>query len=141
MKQQIDVLSRLASLRSNAVAQMFGRVNYQQNLCQRYRNNIIGLNRLCSFNVPASTPLQHDNQQSYRAALQKMVRVQQRELELAEETLARVQQELMAAMRSEKAITVAMDNKIQQWQQLLGQQEQKLQDGLAAQAWMHGRGI
>ena len=97
MKQQIETLGRLASLRSHRVRQMLGRVQYQQNLCQRYRNNITGLSRLCGFSVPMSTPLQQ-------------------------------------AMRSEKVVEHMIEGKLQQWQQLLAQQEQKIQDGLAAQA-------
>lgn len=137
MKEQIDVLSRLAQLRGNAVRQMLGRVTYQQNLCQRYRNNIIGLTRLCSFTVPMTTPLQRDNQHRYKASLHAMVEIQRRELKVAEEALARIQQEMFAAMRNEKVVTVAIDTKMAQWQELLSKQEQKLQDGLAAQAWWH----
>lgn len=135
MKEQIDVLRRLASLRNSQVQQMLGRVNYQQNLCQRYRNNIAGLSRLCTFTVPMTTPLQRDNQQRYKATLYKMVEMQRRELELAELNLKRIQGELLSAMRNEKVITQLMDSKIEEWNLLLGQQEQKIQDGLAAQAW------
>ncbi len=140
MKEQLAVLSRLASLRSTKVQQMLGRVTYQQNLCQRYRNNIIGLNRLCSFTVPMTTPLQRNNQQQYKATLHKMVELQQRELALAEENLARIQVELMAAMRSEKIVAHVIDAKMAQWQQQLNQQEQKIQDGLAAQSWWRAQG-
>lgn len=140
MKEQIEVLSRLASLRGNKVRQMLGRVSYQQNLCQRYRNNITGLGRLCGFSVPMTTPLQRDNQQRYKATLYKMVELQRRELQLAEENLARIQAELLAAMRSEKVVAQVIDTKMAQWQQLLAQQEQKIQDGLAAQAWWRGQG-
>lgn len=136
MKQQIELLSRLASLRNHKVKQMLGQVTYQQNLCQRYRNNITGLSRLCSFTVPMTTPLQRNNQNQYKMTLHKMVELQQRELTLAEQTLSRIRDELMAAMRSEKAVTHVIDNKMTQWQQLLGQQEQKIQDGLAAQSWL-----
>lgn len=135
MKEQIETLSRLASLRGNKVRQMLGRVTYQQNLCQRYRNNIAGLDRLCGYNAPVSTPLQRHNQQQYKATLHKMIEMQRRELAVAEETLGRIQAELMAAMRNEKVVTQVMESKISQWQQLLAQQEQKIQDGLAAQAW------
>ncbi|AQT59870.1 flagellar FliJ family protein [Cellvibrio sp. PSBB023] len=140
MKEQLAALSRLASLRSTKVQQMLGRVTYQQNLCQRYRNNIIGLNRLCSFTVPMTTPLQRNNQQQYKATLHKMVELQQRELALAEENLARIQVELMAAMRSEKIVAHVIDAKMAQWQQQLNQQEQKIQDGLAAQSWWRAQG-
>ncbi|OZY85872.1 flagellar export protein FliJ [Cellvibrio mixtus] len=140
MKEQLAVLSRLASLRGTKVQQMLGRVTYQQNLCQRYRNNIIGLNRLCSFTVPMTTPLQRNNQQQYKATLHKMVELQQRELALAEENLARIQVELMAAMRSEKIVAHVIDAKMAQWQQQLNQQEQKIQDGLAAQSWWRAQG-
>ncbi|MGE8497047.1 MAG: flagellar FliJ family protein [Pseudomonas sp.] len=140
MKDQIDVLSRLASLRGSRVQQMLGRVNYQKNLCQRYRNNITGLNRLCGFTVPMTTPLQRDNQQQYKATLHKMVELQRRELQLAEENLARIQSELLAAMRSEKVVMQVIDTKMAQWQAALAQQEQKIQDGLAAQAWMRAQG-
>ncbi len=134
MKQQIETLGRLASLRSHRVRQMLGRVQYQQNLCQRYRNNITGLSRLCGFSVPMSTPLQRDNQQRYKATLYKMVELQRRELAVAEQALERIQRELLQAMRSEKVVEHAIEGKLQQWQQLLAQQEQKIQDGLAAQA-------
>ncbi|KJS80458.1 MULTISPECIES: flagellar FliJ family protein [Stutzerimonas stutzeri subgroup] len=135
MKQQIETLGRLASLRSHRVRQMLGRVQYQQNLCQRYRNNITGLSRLCGFSVPMSTPLQRDNQQRYKATLYKMVELQRRELAVAEQALERIQRELLQAMRSEKVVEHMIDDKMQQWQQLLAQQEQKIQDGLAAQSW------
>lgn len=140
MKEQLAVLSRLASLRGTKVQQMLGRVTYQQNLCQRYRNNITGLNRLCSFTVPMTTPLQRNNQQQYKATLHKMVELQQRELTLAEESLARIQVELMAAMRSEKIVAHVIDAKMAQWQVQLNQQEQKIQDGLAAQSWWRAQG-
>jgi len=135
MKQQIETLGRLASLRSHRVRQMLGRVQYQQNLCQRYRNNITGLSRLCGFSEPMSTPLQRDNQQRYKATLYKMVELQRRELAVAEQALERIQRELLQAMRSEKVVEHMIDDKMQQWQQLLAQQEQKIQDGLAAQSW------
>ncbi|MHA6479068.1 flagellar FliJ family protein [Stutzerimonas sp. KH-1] len=134
MKQQIETLGRLASLRSHRVRQMLGRVQYQQNLCQRYRNNITGLSRLCGFSVPMCTPLQRDNQQRYKATLYKMVELQRRELAVAEQALERIQRELLQAMRSEKVVEHVIEGKLQQWQQLLAQQEQKIQDGLAAQA-------
>lgn len=135
MKREIETLGRLASLRSHRVRQMLGRVQYQQNLCQRYRNNITGLSRLCGFSVPMSTPLQRDNQQRYKATLYKMVELQRRELAVAEQALERIQRELLQAMRSEKVVEHMIDDKMQQWQQLLAQQEQKIQDGLAAQSW------
>lgn len=136
MKQQIELLARLASLRNHKVQQMLGQVTYQQNLCQRYRNNITGLSRLCTFTVPMTTPLQRNNQNQYKMTLHKMVELQQRELTIAEQNLSRIRDELMAAMRSEKAVTHVIDNKMSQWQQILGQQEQKIQDGLAAQTWL-----
>jgi flagellar export protein FliJ len=139
MKQQIETLGRLANLRSHRVRQMLGRVQYQQNLCQRYRNNITGLSRLCGFSVPMSTPLQRDNQQRYKATLYKMVELQRRELAVAEQALERIQRELLQAMRSEKVVEHMIDDKMQQWQQLLAQQEQKIQDGLAAQSWWRNR--
>ncbi|HBB79126.1 flagellar export protein FliJ [Stutzerimonas xanthomarina] len=139
MRQQIETLTRLASLRGNRVKQMLGQVRYQQNLCQRYRNNITGLSRLCGFSVPMSTPLQRDNQQRYKATLYKMVELQRRELAVAEQALARIQQELLQAMRSERVIEHVIDAKMQQWQQQLLAQEQKIQDGLAAQSWWRER--
>ncbi|MCQ4326340.1 flagellar export protein FliJ [Stutzerimonas stutzeri] len=134
MKQQLETLGRLASLRGNRVRKMLGQVQYQQNLCQRYRNNITGLSRLCGFSVPMSTPLQRDNQQRYKATLHKMVELQRRELAVAEQALERIRRELLQAMRSEKVVEHVIEGKLQQWQQLLAQQEQKIQDGLAAQA-------
>lgn len=135
MKEQIDVLSRLASLRGTKVQEMLGRVNYQRNLCQRYRNNITGLSRLCGFSVPVNTSLQRSNQQQYKVTLYKMLELQRRELGVAEESLGRIQGELLQAMRNEKVIVQLIESKMSQWQDLLARQEQKIQDGLAAQAW------
>ncbi|MDD0841997.1 MULTISPECIES: flagellar FliJ family protein [unclassified Pseudomonas] len=135
MKEQIEVLSRLAGLRGTRVREVMGRVNYQRNLCQRYRNNITGLTRLCGFVVPVSTPLQRSNQQQYKATLFKMLELQRRELEVAEQSLKRIQDELLQAMRNEKVIVQLIDSKLGQWQEQLSRQEQKIQDGLAAQAW------
>ena len=140
MKEQLNTLSRLANLRATRVQQMLGRVNYQQNLCQRYRNNITGLSRLCSFTVPMTTPLQRDNQQKYKGTLLSMVEIQRKELALAEETLARIQVELVNAMRSEKIVAHVLDAKMAQWQTLLNQQEQKIQDGIASQSWWRTQG-
>ena len=140
MKEQLNTLSRLATLRATRVQQMLGRVTYQQNLCQRYRNNITGLTRLCSFTVPMTTPLQRDNQQQYKGTLLKMVELQRKECAIAEENLARIQLELMNAMRSEKVVAQVIDAKMTQWQQLLNQQEQKIQDGLASQSWWRNQG-
>ncbi len=140
MKEQLDTLGRLASLRATRVQQMLGRVTYQQNLCQRYRNNITGLTRLCGFTVPMTTPLQRDNQQQYKGTLLRMVELQRKELAVAEENLARIQLELMNAMRSEKIVAHVIDAKMNQWQLLLNQQEQKIQDGLAGQGWWRNQG-
>jgi flagellar export protein FliJ len=140
MKQQIETLGRLASLRGSQVQQVLGRVNYQKNLCQRYRNNIAGLSRLLGFEVPLSTSLQRDNQQRYKLTLHKMIELQRRELILAEENLARIQSELLAAMRNEKIVANFLDGKLADWRLQLSQQEQKIQDGLAAQAWWRAQG-
>ncbi len=139
MKQQIETLGRLANLRENQVQKVMGQINYQRNLCQRYRNNITGLTRLCSFTQPMTTPLQRDNQQAYKANLHRMLDLQQRELAQAELTLARIQTELISAMRSEKIIAQVLESKMGLWQQQLSQQEQKIQDGLAAQSWWRAR--
>lgn len=141
MKQQIQTLSRLAQLRGNRVQQMLARVGYQQNLCQRYRNNIEGLSRLCSYTVPMTTPLQRDNQHRYKASLHKMIELQRRELKVAEEGLTRIRGELLAAMRNEKVVAQVLEGKVQEWEQQLARHEQKIQDGLASQAWWRAHGL
>ena len=65
-----------------------------------------------------TTPLQRDNQQKYKATLHKMVELQRRELSVAEAALARIQAELLQAMRNES-------------EQVLGE--------LAAQSELNGR--
>lgn len=135
MKSQITVLSRLAEMRGIQVRQVMARVTYQQNLCQRYRNNIAGLARLCGFSSATTTPLQRHNQQQYKATLHAMTNLQVRELEVAEYTLKRIQDELLLAMRQEKVLALVIEGKVQAWQAELARQEQKIQDGLASQAW------
>lgn len=135
MKDRIEVLGRLAELRAIQVRQVMARVSYQQNLCQRYRNNIAGLTRLCGFSSATTTPLQRHNQQQYKATLHAMTTLQARELKLAEQTLQRIQEELLAAMREEQVLVQVIEGKVQAWQAELSRQEQRIQDGLASQAW------
>lgn len=135
MQRQIEMLSRLAALRSAKVQQIMARLQYQRNLCQRYRNNIEGLRRLGNVQAPLDNALQRDNLQRYKTTLYRLLQLQQRELALAEETLARVQRELLQAMRKEKVMEHVVASKLEEWQRLLARQEQKLQDGMAAQAW------
>lgn len=141
MNNQIHTLSQLARLRGTAVQQLLGRVAYQQNLCQRYRNNIEGLSRLCSYTVSMSTPLQRENQFRYKGTLHRMIDLQRRELAVAEQGLQRIRSELLVAMRSEKIIVQVLEGKVQQWQQELARHEQKIQDGLAAQSWWRARSL
>lgn len=141
MKDRIEVLSRLADLRAVQVRQVMARVTYQQNLCQRYRNNIAGLTRLCGFSSATTTPLQRHNQQQYKATLHAMTNLQARELHLAEQTLARIQDELMAALRQEKVLVQVIESKVHAWQAELSRQEQKIQDGLASQAWWRNQAL
>ena len=141
MKQQIQTLSRLARLRGTLVQQLLARVAYQQNLCQRYRNNIEGLSRLCSYTAPMTTPLQRDNQHRYKMTLHKMIDLQRRELKVSEEGLTRIRSELLAAMRNEQMIVQVLEGKVQEWELQLARHEQKIQDGLASQAWWRAHGL
>ena len=139
MKNRINVLNRLAQLRDIQMRQIMGRVSYQQNLCERYRNNITALKRLCGFTSATTTPLQRHNQQQYKATLHAMTNLQVRELKLAEQTLSRIQDELQHAVRQEKVLAQVIDDKMRIWQATLAQQEQKIQDGLASQTWWRNK--
>lgn len=140
MREQLDTLGKLAALRQMRVRQMLGRVQYQRNLCQRYRNNISGLSRLGEYVGGAETGLHRLNQQQYKTNLYKMIDLQRRELATAEEHLARLQDDLLRAMRSEKALEQFIDGKADEWNQELARQEQKIQDALASQAWWRNTG-
>lgn len=141
MKAQINTLSQLARLRGNLVQQMLGRVAYQQNLCQRYRNNIDGLCRLCGYNVSTSTLLARENQFRYKANLHKIIELQRRELAVAEQGLERIRAELLSAMRSEKIIVKVLETRVLEWELQLARHEQKIQDGLATQAWWRAQAL
>ena len=141
MKQRINVLNRLAQLRNIQVRHIMGRVSYQQNLCERYRKNIAALARLCEFSTATTTPLQRHNQQQYKATLHAMTNLQVRELRLAEQTLSRIQDELQQAVRQEKVLSQAIDEKMRLWQATLASQEQKIQDGLASQVWWRNKAL
>ena len=141
MKNRIKVLNRLAELRGIQARQIMGRVTYQQNLCERYRNNIAGLTRLCSFTTSTTTPLQRHNQQQYKATLHAMTNLQVRELKLAEQTLKRIQDELQQVVRQEKVLMHVIEDKMRTWQATLAQQEQKIQDGLASQTWWRNKAM
>ena len=135
MTAQIKMLEKLASVRATKVRQIQSQVNYQQGLCQRYRNNIKGLETLCQFNPQVETPLQRSNQQQYKTTLFKMLELQRRELATAEQTLTHIQRDLLQAMRDEKVLCHLIDSKWALWQDELTRQAQKIQDGLAAQSW------
>lgn len=136
MSAPSPALHQLQRLRGLQVEQLRQQLNYQRGLCQRYRNNINGLERLLGYRVAATTHLQRDNQHSYKLTLYKMLDLQKRELAVAETSLSRVETELLGAARNEKILAVFIAQKLADWQRELGQQEQKIQDGLAAQsAW------
>lgn len=139
MKERINVLNRLAQLRAVQARQIMGRVTYQQNLCERYRNNIAGLTRLCGFTTATTTPLQRHNQQQYKATLHAMTNLQVRELKLAEQTLKRIQDELQQVVRQEKVLAQVIEDRMCQWLATLARQEQKIQDGLASQTWWRNK--
>lgn len=139
MKQQIRTLSQLARLRGIRVTEALGRIQHQEQLCRRYHANIDGLSRLCEYTVRSDTLIQRDNQQRYKSTLHNMLAQQRRELSTAEVSLERIRADLMLAMRSEKVIAHVLAGKITEWQQILSAQEQKLQDGLAAQSWLRGQ--
>lgn len=139
MKERINVLNRLAQLRAVQARQIMGRVTYQQNLCERYRNNIAGLTRLCGFTTATTTPLQRHNQQQYKATLHAMTNLQVRELKLAEQTLKRIQDELQQVVRQEKVLAQVIEDRMRQWLATLARQEQKIQDGLASQTWWRNK--
>lgn len=139
MKERINVLNRLAQLRAVQARQIMGRVTYQQNLCERYRNNIAGLTRLCGFTTATTTPLQRHNQQQYKATLHAMTNLQVRELKLAEQTLKRIQDELQQVVRQEKVLAQVIEDRMCQWLATLALQEQKIQDGLASQTWWRNK--
>lgn len=139
MKERINVLNRLAQLRAVQARQIMGRVTYQQNLCERYRNNIAGLTRLCGFTTATTTPLQRHNQQQFKATLHAMTNLQVRELKLAEQTLKRIQDELQQVVRQEKVLAQVIEDRMRQWLATLAQQEQKIQDGLASQTWWRNK--
>ena len=140
MKDQLDTLGKLAAIRQMRVRQMLGRVQYQRNLCQRYRNNISGLSRLSEYMGGAETDLHRLNQQQYKTNLYKMIDLQRRELATAEEHLERLQDDLLRAMRSEKALEQFIDAKADEWNRELARQEQKIQDALASQSWWRDTG-
>ena len=139
MKERINVLNRLAQLRAVQARQIMGRVTYQQNLCERYRNNIAGLTRLCGVTTSTTTPVQRHNQQQYKATLHAMTNLQVRELKLAEQTLKRIQDELQQVVRQEKVLAQVIEDRMCQWLATLAQQEQKIQDGLASQTWWRNK--
>ncbi|HTO19661.1 MAG TPA: flagellar export protein FliJ [Pseudomonas sp.] len=140
MKDQLNTLGKLAAIRQMRVRQMLGRVQYQRNLCQRYRNNISGLGRLSEYVGGSETGLHRLNQQQYKTNLYKMIDLQRRELATAEEHLERLQGDLLRAMRSEKALEQFIDGKADEWNRELVRQEQKIQDALASQSWWRGTG-
>ncbi|MGN0922005.1 MAG: flagellar export protein FliJ [Cellvibrio sp.] len=139
MNKPSQAIARLRDLRSVQTQQIQQRVNYQRGLCQRYRNNIQGLERLIGYRVPATTSLQRDNQQNYRLTLYKMLELQRKELEVAEQSLGRIEQELLQAARDEKVLDHFIQNKLALWHRHLASQEQKIQDGLAAQSYWQGQ--
>ena len=140
MKDQLNTLGKLAAIRQMRVRQMLGRVQYQRNLCQRYRNNISGLGRLSEYVGGAEIGLHRLNQQQYKTNLYKMIDLQRRELATAEEHLERLQNDLLRAMRSEKALEQFIDAKSDEWNRELVRQEQKIQDAMASQSWWRGTG-
>lgn len=132
-------LARLVDLRRRQLDPLLTRVNTQRSLCQRYRNTITGLTRLCGFSAATHTPLQRHNQQQYKATLHRLISRQQVDLQRLEAHLALIEAQLLAAWRSERVLHQLLDARIDEWRLALARQDQRIQDGLASQSWWRER--
>ncbi|MGL4860778.1 MAG: flagellar export protein FliJ [Enterobacteriaceae bacterium] len=141
MKSTIKTLEQLQQMRARSVSSLVGKLAQQQQLCQRYENNIQALTDLkeSSRQFTAPSPVQLHNHASYNRVIQKVIDWQKQEQALANQQAQSLQRNLLQEARKEKTVEqVLTDHKVQLAREQ-ARKEQKLTDACRPQRQQHNR--
>ncbi|MFS2221047.1 flagellar FliJ family protein [Pantoea sp. B65] len=139
-RKTIATLEQLRLLRERAVSETSGKLVQQQQLCQRYHNNIDALNSLSSGDAIASQDAtQMHNLARYKANIQRVIDWQKQEHALAQIEQQQLQQDLILQACREKTVEVVLQQQQAALLRARNGQEQKITDGQAMQSWLRHR--
>ncbi|MGB8928135.1 MAG: flagellar export protein FliJ [Pantoea agglomerans] len=136
----IKVLDQLRQMRERAKDEAQGKLSQQQQLCQRYSNNINALTAL-SHGVEqlSSGVTQMSNQARFKANIQRVIDWQKQEQALATMTQEALQLELVEQACREKILSIVMTQQQADLQQHQQRKEQQQTDAQAMQSWLRAR--
>lgn len=141
MNETILTLQRLKQIRERAVSQLTTELARQKQLCQRYQNNIRALTTLndeSSANISAN-PVLMSNSSNYKSHIQKVIDWQKQEYALADKTAQTMQKDLVKQACREKTVDLVLQDQQAALKTEQDRHQQKMTDGLSAQAWLRNR--
>ncbi|EMH4164234.1 flagellar export protein FliJ [Pluralibacter gergoviae] len=138
MSKLISTLQQLQQIRARAVDDMSQKLATQQQVCQRYENNILALTSLSEgiAGVEETRAALMFNQASYRRNIQRVIDWQKQEQALADIEARRLQQSLLAEAKREKSLALVLDGKRAELQLESLRREQKNTDAVSTQSWL-----
>lgn len=138
MSKLISTLEQLHLLRSRTVDDLSTKLASQNQVCQRYENNIATLTSLATeLATPNdSSALMMSNQSKYKHNIQRVIDWQKQEQALAQLEAKKLQGTLLAESRREKSLELVLEAKRADRQAEYSRREQKMTDSLSAQCWL-----
>lgn len=141
MSETIKTLQRLKQMRRRAVSQLTTELAKQKQLCNRYEQNIQALTSLNNESATKghTNAILMSNGSNYKSHIQKIIDWQKQEYVLADKTAQTMQQDLVKQACREKTVDLVLQEQQSTMKLELERQQQKITDGLSAQAWLRNR--
>lgn len=138
MPKTIRTLEHLVQIRARTVKDLSGKLSTQQQLCQRYENNIQALNNLAV--TPAGMGNTHaammSNQAQYKKNIHRIINWQKQEQALADSKMQEIQQNLLHEARRERGYQLVLEQRQDKFASEAAKKEQKTTDAMSTQSWM-----
>lgn len=138
MPRTIRTLEHLVQMRARTVKDLSGKLSSQQQLCQRYENNIQALNNLAVS--PAGAGNTHaammTNQAHYKKNIQRIINWQKQEQALADMKMQEIQQNLLHEARRERGYQLVLEQRQDKFASEEARKDQKTTDAMSTQSWM-----
>lgn len=138
MPKTVHTLEKLVQLRARSVNDLSGQLATQQQLCQRYENNIQALTHLAvtPSNDGAIHAVLMDNQAHYKKNIQRIINWQKQEQALADLKMKEIQQNLLHEARRERGFQLVLDQRRDALAAEQARTLQKVTDAVSVQCWL-----
>lgn len=134
-------LEQLVGLREREVDRLTADMATKTALCERYRNNVERLEKLCQSAGPSGawSPALSLNCAQYKQSVMQLANAHREDLTLHEANMAVAQQVLTAAARKHEALFQVLERSRNQERHERNVHEQKRQDEVATQTWFRSK--